>query len=128
MSRVIRVLVPFTVCRACHRPQEAGQGGGCACEAFTPRVDFIHPNHAVGVVLGLRQVERGRGDGLKVSGAGMDMGFWLVYTLSRALWPDGYACIGEGCPANDHSNGLREYTAGKHQHSDGGYALRQRWL
>ena len=30
-------------------------------------------------------------DGIKVSGAGMDMGFWLVYSLSEKLFDDGYA-------------------------------------
>lgn len=45
------------------------------------------------------------GDALKVSGAGMDMGFHVVYTLSAVLFPKG--------------------TAGK---PDGGYALEHRWL
>lgn len=47
---------------------------------------------------------------LKVGGCGMDMGFHVVYELSHALSPDGYGCIGEGCPSNDHSNGDRDYT------------------
>jgi hypothetical protein len=62
-------------------------------------------------------------NGVRVQGCGMDMGFELVYNLSHALYPDGFECIGEGCPANDHSNGSDV----KH-HTDGGYALRQRWL
>ena len=41
---------------------------------------------------------------LKVSGAGMDMGFHTVYTLSKVLFPEGY----EG--------------------RDGGYALKHEWL
>ena len=64
--------------------------------------------------------------GLKTSGAGMDMGFALVYELSYTLFKDGFTCIGEGCPANDHSNGDRDYTP--HMHSDPGYALRHRWI
>lgn len=60
--------------------------------------------------------------GITVRGAGMDMGFHLVYTLShlvytlsRKLYPDGFECFGEpGCP--------------EPHHSDGGYALYQRWL
>lgn len=43
-------------------------------------------------------------EGIKVSGAGMDMGFSLVYNLSRTLYPNGFGCIGEHCPSNDHSN------------------------
>lgn len=70
--------------------------------------------------------------GIRMGGAGMDMGFSLVYTLSSVLYPDGHECIGDGpeyrdrCPSNDHSNGDRDYTP--HHHSDGGYALRHDWL
>ncbi len=65
-------------------------------------------------------------DGVKVHGCGMDMGFDLVYRLARTLYGDDFQCVGEGCPSNDHSNGDRDRTP--HEHSDGGYALRQRWL
>ena len=70
--------------------------------------------------------------GVKVDGCGMDMGFHLVYTLSRILYPDGYECHerrdGEGyivdrCYSNDHSN--RDDRA---HHPDGGYALRSTWI
>ncbi len=61
--------------------------------------------------------------GIKVEGCGMDMGFHLVYELSCTLWPDGFDCIGEGCPSNDHFN--REEAS---HHRDGGYALKQKWL
>jgi hypothetical protein len=47
-------------------------------------------------------------EGLKMSGCGMDMGFYAVYRLGHALWPNGTR------------NGEAE--------SDGGYALKQRWL
>jgi hypothetical protein len=43
-------------------------------------------------------------DCLKVSGCGMDMGFHVVYNLSRVLFCDGFKCCGTGCPANDHTN------------------------
>lgn len=42
-----------------------------------------------------------RHDGITVGGCGMDMGFWLVYELSHALYPDGFECAGDGrepCP------------------------------
>lgn len=74
--------------------------------------------------LGYR-LDRDRG-GLKVSGCGMDMGFHLVYSLSRVLWHGNFECIGQGCSSNDHSNGDRDRSP--HQHSDGGYALRHCWL
>ncbi len=65
----------------------------------------------------------GKRDGLRVGGCGMDMGFHVVYALASALFPKGHACIGKGCPSNDHSN--RETRT---EHPDGGYALRQRWM
>ena len=64
--------------------------------------------------------------GLGVSGCGMVMGFSVVHELSYALFKDGFECIGEKCPSNDHSNGDRDYTP--HHHSSGGYALRHKWL
>lgn len=66
-----------------------------------------------------------------IVGGGMDMGFEVVYNLGRILFPE-FECVGEGdgyatrCPSNDHSNGDRNYKP--HKHSDGGYALKQRWL
>lgn len=77
-------------------------------------------NYHVARVLGYKQTD---GGSLKVGGVGMDMGFHVVYSLSRVLFPEGFDCIGEGCPANDHFNG----DDAKH-HKDGGYALRQEWL
>lgn len=73
-----------------------------------------------------------RHGGVTCHGCGMDMGFELVYTLSRTLWPDGFECIGKGeewgkhCPSNDHSNGDRNYES--HHHESGGYALKHRWI
>lgn len=77
--------------------------------------------------------------GVRMGGCGMDVGFALVYDLSRRLWPDGHGCSGERCPSNDHNNGDRDYTPHNHAkwsdgvpvahwHSDGGYALKHRWL
>lgn len=84
-------------------------------------------------------------EGLRLSGCGMDMGFHVVYELSHALYSEGFGCIGEKCPSNDHSNGDRDHTkhtcvhtrecserqgcsAVHHWHRDGGYALRHRWM
>jgi hypothetical protein len=85
-----------------------------------------------------------RYDGLKLDGAGMDMGFHLVYSVSRAVFADGFKCTGHdgtkrapACPSNDHSNYYAEtrgqanppanYSRGR-KHSDPGYALRHRWM
>jgi hypothetical protein len=70
-------------------------------------------------------IDRNNG-GVKVTGCGMDMGFHLVYCLSSALWKEGFDCIGDKCPSNDHTNGAPR--DGKSHHKSGGYALRQRWL
>lgn len=72
------------------------------------------------------QDRRGLPEGIKVGGCGMDMGFHVVYTLSRVIWPNGYECSGTTCRSNDHSNGDRNYKP--HHHNDGGYALRHEWL
>lgn len=85
------------------------------------------------------RIDQTRG-GIIVGGCGMDMGFHLVYGLSRTLWRDGWICIGSGldpqtdkrlhlgCPANDHSNPPYPPRDGLMTHKDGGYALNQRWL
>ena len=73
--------------------------------------------------------------GVEVGGCGMDMGGHLVYNLSYILFPDGFGCIGEHCPSNDHSNDYLnpgrdktlDYSPDRH-HKDGGYALKQRRL
>ena len=101
----------------------------------------LHPNYLVAKALGERV---GKFDSVIVGGCGMDMGFHLVYNLSYVLYPDGFGCVGEKCPSNDHSNGDRDYTPNahgqercqdvpdckvpEHWHCDGGYAIRQRWL
>ena len=52
--------------------------------------------------------------GLIVTGCGMDMGFSVVYNLGATLWP-------HGTPA---PHGIRNGESD----SDGGYALKSRWL
>lgn len=112
-----------------------------------------------------------KAEAIKIGGCGMDMGFAIVYDLSRALYDRGHSfeCIGKDCPSNDHSNAWYSVRDGvcpcckrnglnkaEHQqandtdfaknaggytvcrrcaehnttwiHSDGGYALRHRWM
>ena len=93
------------------------------------RGDYAEPqirdySRDVAIALNLRDADRR--NGVVTGGYGMDMGFEIVYRLATALFRDNYVCIGEGCPSNDHSNGDRNYT--EHQHTDAGYALKQRWL
>jgi hypothetical protein len=122
------------------------------------RIDFytigedkrpIYLSGYIATALGMRRHDK---QGLVVNGCGMDMGFHVVYELARTLWPDGYGCIGERCPSNDHSNGDRDYTPHgcfdeqghaeerdpypgeekdgcvNHWHHDGGYFLRSEWI
>jgi len=87
--------------------------------------------HALGTPQSLKNWERSQG--LTVGGCGMDMGFHMVYNLSRVLFPHGFACTGDKCGSNDHSNDRdgsfdRNKFAGKMHTGDGGYALRHSWL
>lgn len=95
--------------------------------------------YAVAKATGSRYDEKH--ESLGVSGCGMDMGFAVVYDLSRVMFPDGFGCIGERCPSNDHSNGDRDFTMDglprkdpegnetvAHWHRSGGYALRHKWM
>ena len=82
----------------------------------------------VGLVTGYKHHKDG---GLKLHGCGMDMGFSLVYNLSRALYGSGYACIedqerGIRCPSAFHVN-TRDKTIKEPIHKDG-YALNHRWM
>lgn len=52
-------------------------------------VVILHPNYHAARVLGYAQASQN--DGLKVGGAGMDMGFHVAYGLASALYGDGYA-------------------------------------
>lgn len=50
---------------------------------------------------------------IRVSRCGMDMGFHLVYNLSRVLFREGFKCIGKDCPANDHVNAYNNERQGQ---------------
>jgi hypothetical protein len=96
-------------------------------------------SHWVARIMG-KHANRGKHEGIRVGGCGMDMGFHLVYGMSRILYRDGFDCIQytrEGsnlaaddrsrlCPSNDHSNDYRLRTFS--HHSDGGYAVSHQWL
>lgn len=49
-------------------------------------------------------------EGVGVPGCGFSATFEVVYSMARALFPDGFGCLGESCPSNDHSNGDRDRT------------------
>ena len=100
-----------------------------------------HPNWAVACVLGYSQAKRG--DGIVMTGCGMDMGFALVYELSSKLFPDGFGIEGVG----PHGHKVRPATKEKAAEAiakgykfrgrngdtsgwdtSGGYAIKQAWL
>lgn len=57
---------------------------------------------------------RGKREGLRVGGCGMDVGFAIVYELGAALWP-------HGTPEPHSTRNGEPDTAG-------GYALKHRWM
>lgn len=106
--------------------------------------EALYPNHSVAVALGYSRASKG--DGLRVGGCGMDMGFHIVHSL-------GYALFGEEAEhgTTKAAAKLRKaiYNANKfywHQGEKGervapdftkpdrkwfgaaGYALKHRWL
>lgn len=102
MSRQIRVVVPYIDGKHLESPHSQSNKPTDYVQRDSMRVDFLHPNHAVALAIGARQAKRG--DGLIIGGAGMDMGFHLVYSLSHAIYPE-YQCLGKGkCPSNYHVN------------------------
>lgn len=58
-------------------------------------------------------IDRNHG-GIRIAGCGMDMGFALVYDMGRVMWPKGTR------KPHGTRNGVPD--------TDGGYALKQRWL
>ena len=60
--------------------------------------------------------------GIVVGGCGMDMGFHLVYSLSRVLFPNGFI------PAKAGRSHGRNGSAANERDNDGGYALNHKWL
>lgn len=78
--------------------------------------------------------------GMVVPGCGMDMGFHIVYSLSRTLFPDGFGVTSIGGIRPRSKEHATELTAenkttfyGRNGDpsgwdNDGGYALKQSWL
>jgi hypothetical protein len=95
-----------------------------ALDTSDERRPVTHIGYNAAKALGLPYDDRRQG--IKIGGAGMDMGFALVYDLGWKLFGEGWTCTGPGCPSNDHTNGDRNYEP--HPHRDGGYALRHEWL
>ena len=104
--------------------------------------EATHPNWAVSVLLGYPRAKRG--DGMRVGGCGMDMGFHVVHSLGYALFGK-EAEHGTGKEANAlrkaiyeadkfywHQQGKTEKPdwtkPGREWFAGAGYALKQKWL
>lgn len=112
MSRRIRVYVP---CVDKHEPNKLGIWDITRLVARACGYRYNEDHHAI-----------------VIGGAGMDMGFSIVYSLSSVLFRTDFKCIGEHCRSNDHTNDRdgswsREKNVGR-LHSDGGYALTHSWI
>jgi hypothetical protein len=99
--------------------------------------------YSVAILFGTK---RDKYDGVRVDSCGMDMGFELVYSLSRILFPDGFGMMS----LDTYGYRNRHVTPKSPEHAarlvasgvkfsgrngdasgwdhDGGFALRQRWI
>jgi hypothetical protein len=60
-----------------------------------------------------------KGEGVKVEGCGMDMGFHLVYSLARVVFPEGGTLA---------KSTRRAFSSHQTRETDGGYLLRHEYL
>jgi hypothetical protein len=103
----------------------SGMGRSVSVYSIDPEThEPVWQTYRVAVLLDSRWDERR--EAIRQPGCGYDVGFDLAYSLGRVLYRDGFQCVGDGCPSNDHSNGDRGRTP--HEHSDPGYSLRHRWI
>lgn len=88
-------------------------------------------------------IKRADGPGLRKGGCGMDMGFALVYSLGRALFPQGFGTVGQNASGREYRapNPKAARAAARRGYvfqgrngdasgwdTDGGYALGHNWL
>lgn len=78
----------FTILRSVSR---SGMTRHISPITFTADCEPRNFSFLIAQVTGYRLTRAGGDNALVLHGAGMDMGFELVYTLSRALYQDGYA-------------------------------------
>lgn len=77
--------------------------------------------------LGIYSLDKS-GEGLRVSGCGMDMGFDVVYNVGTLIYPKGFRCHGKKCMGSEHHNPPFPPRDGRMHHKSGGYAIRQEWI
>lgn len=96
-----------------------------SASGMSRRIDFYKLRgddmiYLSGYISNLLGYKRGDKSGLRVDGCGMDMGFAVVYELSRALYPEGFKVSDKTIHRNGKPNGETD--------TDGGYALRSTWI
>ena len=62
-------------------------------------------------------------DGLVIGGCGMDMGFHLIYTLSRIMYPKGFKSS-----ERNRFNGMKPKDKDYEWDNDGGYRIKHEWM
>lgn len=106
--------------------------------------ETLHPDYAAATALGWRQ--QAQNGAIIVEGCGMDMGFQIVYSLGRVLFPEGFGVEGalwagekvrKKRPATPEAAAAMVKQGYKFRgrngdpsgwDNDGGYALTHRWL
>jgi hypothetical protein len=91
-ARVLREMFPPGSTAKTVLRHVAGSGMTRWISVISPECEDV--SWHVAKVLGV-PVNQGRHEGIRRGGCGMDMGFDLVYSLSRRLYPDGFECVGE---------------------------------
>ena len=84
--------------------------------------DIQNITYLAAIAMDDKLVTRNGFNAIRVTGCGMDMGFNLVYCLSRTLFPEGFKPIDAGKTYG--RNGANPDDTD----TDGGYALNQKWL
>jgi hypothetical protein len=136
MFRVIDLLIPVREYRSDYpkKPAELASYPGESDFDAKPKRVFVGTRiRSIGYLAAAAMDRRWDSDrgGIAARGAGMDMGFDLVYNLGRAMYPNGVNCAGEKrCQSNDHVNpgADRNNYDRRHKHSDSGYAFKAEWL
>ena len=95
----------FTILRSVSRSGMSRRVTVKKIECIDGKPQVLHLDYNVARAIGVSTAKIG--DGVPVAGCGFDAGFEVVYSLGRALFGNGFTCIGTDCHSNDHSNGMK---------------------
>lgn len=112
---------------ACSQVSRSGMSRHIKCYLVTSWRANGKRDHVITDITGLVSTVLGYGraddGGMRVSGCGMDMGFHVVYSLARTMFPKG-GSLDKTHPSRKH----QAERAGEKTETDGGYLLRHEWL